>query len=310
MSTQKKTYIQQLAAGPLTYLWDARSGSIFTLLTAQMLCALGSDGQLNDASAIDWYNDPDDETPMLPPPLPPASNGKLTAFDFSDDEEETKDNDKEEAYERTKVFGDKDHEDHKHQKKEEHSGDLKMHDRVIPPNCKATNKVQKTLDASLTPKIPEFTKTSLMDYIVELIVSEDQGYPPLHQDLQQDSRMGQACCLAHQGEAQWELKSDQLTFTTINGNHSGSNIGRILIKAIDDYGIRNKTIANDIDPSGTKWVTGEHRMRCMEHALHLAAKHFIEDVAPTPASILNKNMTDNDDNDNKTTEFEVADTVG
>jgi hypothetical protein len=44
----------------------------------------------------------------------------------------------------------------------------------------------------------------------------------------------------------------------------------------------------------------------MEHALHLAAKHFIEDVAPTPASILNKNVTDDDE----TTEFEVADTVG
>ncbi|KAG2036563.1 hypothetical protein BDR03DRAFT_1011523 [Suillus americanus] len=55
-------------------------GSIFTLLAAQMSCALGSDGQLKDASAIDWYNDLDDETPMLPPPPPPASNGKLTAF--------------------------------------------------------------------------------------------------------------------------------------------------------------------------------------------------------------------------------------
>jgi hypothetical protein len=49
-----------------------------------------------------------------------------------------------------------------------------MHDRAIPPNCKATDESQKTLDASLTPKIPEFTKTSLMDYIVELIVSEDK----------------------------------------------------------------------------------------------------------------------------------------
>ncbi|KAG1787676.1 uncharacterized protein HD556DRAFT_1312569 [Suillus plorans] len=45
-----------------------------------MSCALGSNGQLKDASAIDWYNDPDDDTPMLAPPPPPASNGKLTAF--------------------------------------------------------------------------------------------------------------------------------------------------------------------------------------------------------------------------------------
>jgi hypothetical protein len=51
----------------------------------------------------------------------------------------------------------------------------------------------------------------------------------------------------------------------------------------------------------------------MEHALHLAAKHFVEDVAPIPASILNKNVTDDDDDNNnndETTEFEVADTVG
>jgi hypothetical protein len=77
---------------------------------------------------------------------------------------------------------------------------------------------------------------------------------------------------------EWELKSEQLAFTTINGNHSGSNIGRILIKAIDDYGIRNKvgwftadnatnnntaiqTVANAIDPSGTKWIAGEHCVR-------------------------------------------------
>lgn len=74
-----------------------------------------------------------------------------------------------------------------------------------------------------------------------------------------------------------KLKSEQLAFTTINGNHGGSNIVRILIKAIDDYGIHNKmgwfmannttnnntaiqTIAKAIDPSGIKWVTGEHHM--------------------------------------------------
>jgi hypothetical protein len=47
----------------------------------------------------------------------------------------------------------------------------------------------------------------------------------------------------------------------------------------------------------------------MEHALHLAAKHFVEEVAPTPASMLLKNMADEDDDD-ETTDFEVADTAG
>lgn len=45
-----------------------------------------------------------------------------------------------------------------------------MHDRAIPRDCKS----QPTLDASLTPKIPVFTKAGLMDYIVELIVAEDE----------------------------------------------------------------------------------------------------------------------------------------
>ncbi|KAG2062516.1 hypothetical protein BDR04DRAFT_1165080 [Suillus decipiens] len=38
-----------------------------------MVCALGSDGKLKDASAIDWYNDLDDDTPFPAPPPPPAS---------------------------------------------------------------------------------------------------------------------------------------------------------------------------------------------------------------------------------------------
>lgn len=77
---------------------------------------------------------------------------------------------------------------------------------------------------------------------------------------------------------EWELKTEQLAFTIINGNHSGSNIGRILIQTINNYGIRTKvgwftadnatnndtaiqTVALAIDPSGKKWIAGEHRVR-------------------------------------------------
>jgi len=38
----------------------------------------------------------------------------------------------------------------------------------------------------------------------------------------------------------WELKSEQLGFTHIEGNHSGANLGGILICVIDRYGIRRK----------------------------------------------------------------------
>lgn len=37
-----------------------------------------------------------------------------------------------------------------------------------------------------------------------------------------------------------ELKTEQLAFTPIDGNHSGSSIGRNLIDAIDDYGNHKK----------------------------------------------------------------------
>lgn len=45
----------------------------------------------------------------------------------------------------------------------------------------------------------------------------------------------------------------------------------------------------------------------MEHALHLAAKHFIERVAPTSTSALLKKTVEDDDDES---DFDVADTVG
>lgn len=51
----------------------------------------------------------------------------------------------------------------------------------------------------------------------------------------------------------------------------------------------------------------------MEHALHLAAKHFIEEVAPTPASILHKKAAqaeDEDEDGEESVEFDVGDTIG
>jgi hypothetical protein len=38
----------------------------------------------------------------------------------------------------------------------------------------------------------------------------------------------------------WTLKSEQLGFTHIEGNHSGANLGGILIRVIDRYDIRRK----------------------------------------------------------------------
>ena len=51
-----------------------------------------------------------------------------------------------------------------------------MNERAIPKSAQTSNRHQQTLDASLTPKVPQFTKAGLMDYIVELIVSEDKAF--------------------------------------------------------------------------------------------------------------------------------------
>ncbi|KAG2337218.1 hypothetical protein BDR05DRAFT_800549 [Suillus weaverae] len=41
--------------------------------------ACRADGLLKDASEIQWYNDAEDDTPMVPPPAP-ANNGTLNSF--------------------------------------------------------------------------------------------------------------------------------------------------------------------------------------------------------------------------------------
>lgn len=39
---------------------------------------------------------------------------------------------------------------------------------------------------------------------------------------------------------EWELRSDQLAFTLLEGHHSGANIAQVLFQIIDKYGIQNK----------------------------------------------------------------------
>lgn len=39
---------------------------------------------------------------------------------------------------------------------------------------------------------------------------------------------------------EWVLKTDQLAFSPIEGNHSGSNMANILMRTVDRYGIRDK----------------------------------------------------------------------
>lgn len=63
--------------------------------------------------------------------------------------------------------------------------------------------------------------------------TSEAGYPYL-------SMTGHYIAGHKESPQDWELKSEQLGFTHIEGNHSGANLGGILIRIIDRYGIRQK----------------------------------------------------------------------
>jgi hypothetical protein len=163
---------------------------------------------------------------------------------------------------------------------------------------------QTTLDHAIVreQRVPTFTTAGLLDYIVELIVAEDEAFllvdkgafrrlltytrPGLsdkdipHRDKVREEILRRAKMVesricehlkgidgrlsftfdAWTSEAgdpylsvtghyisapanalhEWELQSEQLAFTAIEGNHSGRNIGNILTQVVDRYDLRNK----------------------------------------------------------------------
>jgi hypothetical protein len=50
---------------------------------------------------------------------------------------------------------------------------IPLHSHAIPPG-QDLGRTQSTLDSSLVPKAPVFTKEGLLAYIMELIVTEDE----------------------------------------------------------------------------------------------------------------------------------------
>jgi hypothetical protein len=49
-----------------------------------------------------------------------------------------------------------------------------MHPRAIPPGEDHLTVTQTTLDTNLVSKPPMFTKDGLLEYIMELVVTEDE----------------------------------------------------------------------------------------------------------------------------------------
>ncbi|KAK6971364.1 ribonuclease H-like domain-containing protein [Favolaschia claudopus] len=187
-------------------------------------------------------------------------------------------------------------------------------------------------------KIPQFTSAGLLDHLVELMVTEDNAFllvdkAPFRRVLQYCRPSLKESDIPHQHPRQvsftfytwtsktgdpffgvtghyidsppdspedWSLKSDQLAYTPIEGNHSGDNLAKILVRTLDRYDLREKMgwgtadnasnndtcmkcAGREVDPLKLRWDPVERRVRCMEHSVHLAAKHFITRVSPISA---------------------------
>jgi hypothetical protein len=171
-----------------------------------------------------------------------------------------------------------------------------MHPRAIPADTIDSISRQTTLDHILVPKVLPFSKEGLLDYIIQLVVSEDKAFQlvdrpafrslllflrpglserdiphctKIHQEIVARSELVVMCMqsalakvdskvsitfdtwtswvrdpyigvTAHYINSEWELKSEQLAFTPLEGDHSSSNIGSILIKTIATYGLPGK----------------------------------------------------------------------
>lgn len=69
-----------------------------------------------------------------------------------------------------------------------------------------------------------------------------------------------------------------------------------------------REVARAIDEDGNHWLAGPHCICCQEHILNLAARHFIDAVAPTSqATILKKihHTINSDDIDGLTKQLSV-----
>ena len=223
------------------------------------------------------------------------------------------------------------------------------------------------LDGLLIRKPPQFKKEHLLDYIVQLVVSEDEAFqlvdkPSFRQlilycrpaltecDIPRCTKVWETIMewaetviqrvktmlkdidskvsltfntwtllvgdpfigvTAHYINSQWELKSEQLAFTPLEGDHSGANIRSILIETIDTYGLwskmgwitadnatNNDTAIKTVSKAlGKDWNPIQHRVHCMEHSLHLGAWHFVEGVVPTPVHAVLKKVHNTGDLD-------------
>ncbi|KAF5380029.1 hypothetical protein D9615_006171 [Tricholomella constricta] len=245
---------------------------------------------------------------------------------------------------------------------------LLFNDRVLAKTESAVSldgMKQGSLNGIVTrePRMPAFTSAGMLDYVIELIVSEDKAFQlidkgsfrrllkylrpalsdkeiPHRTKLRQEilrraqdievricerlggipgrisftfdtwtsdagdpylSVTGHYIWASEDQPMDWSLKTDQLAFTHLEGNHSGSNIGNILVRTFDRYNLRSKlgwatadnapnnftgiraaaTIVNTTPGLLQKWDPAQRYIRCMEHAVDLSARHFVATISPS-----------------------------
>ncbi|KAG2102329.1 hypothetical protein BD769DRAFT_1367557 [Suillus cothurnatus] len=242
---------------------------------------------------------------------------------MDDEEEDAKNAENEEAYQWTKKLSDQDHEDCKSLKKDKYSIDLTTvftfeKGRINPHTQDCENGWWcEVCKANNVPLLQCFFKGGISTQRTHIARHPKCHYPVYHDHCkEQGIKMHNPHYIDSPIEKphEWELKMEQLTFTSIHGNHSSMNIRRILIDTINNYGICAKvgwftvdnttnndtaieTVANNIDPYSKK-----------------SAKHFMEEVAPMPVSTLHKNAAqahaDDEDEDEESVEFDIGDTIG
>jgi hypothetical protein len=135
----------------------------------------------------------------------------------------------------------------------------------------------------------------------------------------------------HWIDADWHLHEQVLAFREIIGDHSGENIGALLVEILREYGLVNpdnlgwgtsdgstvcdkamRVLAVSVDPTSERWVAKERRARCMEHAIHCASRAFVTAVGPTPMASIKSALSsrqaadEDDDNDTSNTIEELA----
>ncbi|KAJ7820189.1 hypothetical protein B0H14DRAFT_2600170, partial [Mycena olivaceomarginata] len=166
--------------------------------------------------------------------------------------------------------------------------------------------LQKTLDGIVVsePRPPAFTTEGLRDFLIEMIVTQDEVLScifdrretkfhrllkylrPSIKDSDIPTRKNHS-----QRPNDWEIITEELAFMKIEGRHTGANLGSAILKILDRYGRRGKSgwITSGRRLS-RQWLDSWSTMMCIEHAVNIAAKHFVQTVAPTPQKSLQKKL--------------------